>query len=128
MAKIGPDVAHRPDLFGRPLAVKEPLTVGSHDVRNPYSAGMTDPNPATDPPTRVAIEFLTLWMGPDRQFAAEHIVEVLGPGDPGSSRVIAGLLNLSMILAFEAAKANGATDYRAWVGDYLRRISPDLPE
>jgi hypothetical protein len=89
---------------------------------------MTTPNPATDA-TRVAIEFLTLWIGPDRQFAAEHIVQVThDPDGPGSTQAIVGLLNLSMLLALQLAKANGATDYLAWVGDHLRRMSPDLPD
>ena len=89
---------------------------------------MTDPNQATAA-TRMAIEFLMLWMESNRQSAAEHIVRVLDdPGGPGRDSVIAGLLNLSMIFAFEAAKANGATDYPAWVAEYLRHHSPELPE
>jgi hypothetical protein len=89
---------------------------------------MTDPNQATAA-TRVAIEFLMLWMEPDRPSAAAHILRVLDdPAGPGKEHVIAGLLNLSMILAFDLAKANGAADYPAWVGEYLRRRSPELPE
>jgi hypothetical protein len=88
---------------------------------------MTDPSQAAAA-TRVAIEFLMLWMEPNRQSAAEHIVRVLDDSDgPGRYQVVAGLLNLSMIFAFEAAKANGAADYPAWVGEYLRRHSPGLP-
>jgi hypothetical protein len=100
----------------------------SSTVQSPYAAGMTDPNQATAA-TRVAIEFLMLWMEPSRPSAAEHIVRVLDdPSGPGRDQVIAGLLNLSMILAFELAKANGAADYPAWVGEWLRRHSPELPE
>jgi hypothetical protein len=89
---------------------------------------MKDPNPATAA-TRVAIEFLTLWLEDDRWVAAEHIYDVLhDPATPQTEAVIAGLLNLNMLFAFEAAKANGATDYVAWVGEYLRRHSPELPE
>jgi len=89
---------------------------------------MTDPNQATAA-TRVAIEFLTLWMEPNRPSAAAHFLRVLDdPGGPGRDQVIAGLLNLSMILAFDLAKANDAADYPAGVGEYLRRHSPELPE
>jgi len=89
---------------------------------------MKDPNPATAA-TRVAIEFLMLWIEPNRPFAAEHILQVLDePGGIERDQVIAGLLNLSMILGFQLAKANGATDYPAWVREYLNRHSPELPE
>jgi hypothetical protein len=97
-------------------------------MQGPYAAEMTDPNPATAA-TRVAIEFLTLWLEQDRQFAAEHIFEVVNdPDGPGTVQAIVGLLNLSMIIELQLAKANGATDYLAWAGDHLRSMSPDLPE
>jgi hypothetical protein len=50
-------------------------------MQSPYAAEMTDPNQATAA-TRVAIEFLMLWMEPNRQSAAEHILRVLD--DPGA--------------------------------------------
>jgi hypothetical protein len=89
---------------------------------------MTDSNQAT-PATRVAIEFLMLWIESDRSFAAEHIAGVLhDPDSPGREQVISGLLNLSMFLGFELAKANGAADYPAWIREHLAHISPRLPE
>jgi hypothetical protein len=91
---------------------------------------MTTPNPATAA-TRIAIEFLTLWLEDNRQAAAEHMYDVLhDPASPQVEALIAGLLNLSMLFAFEAAKANGAAPdrYVAWVGDWLGRHSPQLPE
>jgi hypothetical protein len=97
-------------------------------MRSPYAAGMTDPNPATAA-TRVAIEFLTLWLEQDRQVAAEHIVQVVNdPDGPGGTQAIIGLLNLSMIIELQLAKANGATDLLAWAGEHLRGMSPELPE
>ena len=87
---------------------------------------MTD-SQATDA-TRIAIEFLTLWMERDRDRAAEHITGVMtNPGAPEPAHVVAGLLNLNMFTIFELAKANGATDAVAWAGDYLRNLSPRLP-
>jgi hypothetical protein len=62
---------------------------------------MTDPNQATAA-TRVVIEFLMLWIESDGASAAAHISRVLDdPAGPGRDRVVAGLLNLSMILAFD---------------------------
>lgn len=88
---------------------------------------MTD-SQATDA-TRVAIEFLTLWMEQDRDGAAAHITDVLtGPDAPQTAHVVAGLLNLNMFTIFELAKANGAHDAVAWAGEYLRGLSPQLPE
>ena len=81
------------------------------------------------PATRVAIECLMLWIEHDRSAAAEHIAGVLhGSDGPGPDYVVAGLLNLNMLLGFELAKANGATDGPAWLRDYLARRSPELPE
>jgi len=97
-------------------------------VQSTYPVGMTEPNEATAA-TRVAIEFLMLWIESNRSFAAEHILRVLDdPDGPGRERVVSGLLNLSMFLGFELAKANGAADYPAWVREYLGRLSPGLPE
>lgn len=90
---------------------------------------MTDPDSqaATDA-TRIAIEFLTLWMERDRNGAAEHITKVMTePNGPESAHVVAGLLNLNMFTIFELAKANGAPDAVEWAGEYLRNLSPQLP-
>jgi hypothetical protein len=89
---------------------------------------MDEINPATAS-TRVAVEFLTLWMESDRQGAAEHIWQVLSdPDGPGAHSVIAGQLNLSMILVLELAKAQGAEDIQERAGEILRSLSPQLPE
>jgi hypothetical protein len=89
---------------------------------------MDETNKAT-PSTRVAIEFLTLWMESDRQSAAEHIAHVLDdPNGPGAQSVIVGQLNLGMLLVFELAHAQGAEDIRERAGEILRNLSPRLPE
>ncbi|MFD8974648.1 hypothetical protein [Streptomyces sp. NPDC059593] len=88
----------------------------------------TDPQGAT----RLAIEFLSLWIEPDRQAAATHIKEALdastGPNPEFSA--IAGLLNLSQFLLAEVVKANGASsaeDYDRLAREYLSRMSINLP-
>jgi hypothetical protein len=80
--------------------------------------------------TRVAIEFLTVWLEWDREFATEHIYRVLkDPDGPGADMAIVGLLNLSMLLAFEMAKAQGATeDLQERARKYLSNLSAQLPE
>jgi hypothetical protein len=85
---------------------------------------------ATDA-TRVAIEFLTLWMEDDREAAARHIFGVTsGMDEPQRAEVIAGLLNLNMLTLFELAGASGAgaDEIQQWAGDHLRNMSPELPE
>jgi hypothetical protein len=89
---------------------------------------VSDPNPQTDA-TRVAIEFLTLWIEPDHHAAVEHIGMALhDPNGPGPVTAITGLLNLSMILAVALARASGADDTRAWALQYLRNLSTQLPK
>jgi hypothetical protein len=79
--------------------------------------------------TRVAIEFLTVWLESDREFATEHIYRVLkDPDGPGADMAIVGLLNLSMLLAFEMAKAQGAEDLQERVRKYLSNLSAQLPD
>lgn len=87
-------------------------------------------NDASLDATRIAIEFLTLWLEPDRAGAAAHISDVLkAPVGPSAEHVIAGLLNLNMFTIYQLAKASGAEpdSYRAWAGAYLQRLSPNLP-
>jgi hypothetical protein len=89
---------------------------------------MSDMNPVTAS-MRVGIEFLTVWLESDKQFATEHIYRVLkDPDGPGGDRAIVGLLSLSMLLAFELAKERGAEDLREWVRKYLSNLSAQLPE
>jgi hypothetical protein len=89
---------------------------------------MDETNPATAA-TRVAIECLTLWMESDRLSAAEHIARLQhDPDGPGADRIITGLLNLSMLLVLELAKAQGAEDIRERASEYLRTLSPQLPD
>ncbi len=98
---------------------------------------MDEPNAATAN-TRVAIELLTLWLEPGeeaRYRAAAHILQVLGePTDEGAlahaTEVVAGLLNLSMLLVVRLAHEQGA-DRDAMLevaGDILRAIAPNIPE
>ena len=89
---------------------------------------MSEMNPVTAS-TRVGIEFLTVWLEGDKQFATEHINRVLkDPDGPGADQAIVGLLNLSMLLAFELAKAQGAEDLEESVRKYLSNLSTTLPE
>lgn len=41
---------------------------------------------------------------------------------------LVGLLNLSMLLAFELAKERGAEDLQEWARKYLSNLSAQLPE
>ena len=78
---------------------------------------------------RVGIEFLTVWLESDKQFATEHIYRVLkDPDGPGADRAIVGLLSLSMLLAFELAEEQGAEDLHEWARKYLSNLSAQLPE
>jgi hypothetical protein len=82
-------------------------------------------NPTTAA-TRVAIEFLTLWMEPGEdapQPAAKHIERVLDHPSPTQAEAIAGLLNLSTLLVASLAKAFGAADDD--VGNQAREILRD---
>jgi hypothetical protein len=89
---------------------------------------MSDMNPVTTS-MRVGIEFLTVWLESDKQFATEHIYRVLkDPDGPGADRAIVGLLSLSMLLAFELAKERGAEDLQEWARKYLSNLSAQLPE
>jgi hypothetical protein len=81
--------------------------------------------------TRIAVEFLTLWMESDRRGAAKHISMLLNdPEEPETAEIVAGLLNLNMLILFELAKAHGATDkdMRQKAGEILRDLSQQLPE
>ena len=89
---------------------------------------MSEMNPVTAS-TRVGIEFLTVWLEGDKQFATEHINRVLkDPDGPGADKAIVGLLNLSMLLALQLAKAQGAENLEEWVRQYLSNLSTTLPE
>jgi hypothetical protein len=92
---------------------------------------MDDINPATAS-TRVAIEFLTLWMESGdtaRLSALQYIQRVLNePDGPSAMSVISGLLNLSMFLLYELAEAQGAEDLQQRANEYLRNLSAQLPE
>jgi hypothetical protein len=89
---------------------------------------MSEMNPVTTS-MRIGIEFLTVWLESDKQFATEHINRVLkDPDGPGADRAIVGLLSLSTLLALELAKARGTEDLRGWVRKYLSNLSAQLPE
>lgn len=92
---------------------------------------MSEMTPATAA-TRVAIEFLTLWLEPDRQRAAAHIRTALGdPDGPDAASIIAGQCDLAMLLVFMLAKDRGAItadQLRITAGEILGELSQDLPE
>jgi hypothetical protein len=81
--------------------------------------------------TRVAIEFLTLWMEPSteaRKRAAAHITEVMNEEETFS--VIAGLLNLNLLSLFHLAEERGADESNMVerARGILQEWSPQLPE
>ncbi|PWI16033.1 hypothetical protein DI272_19060 [Streptomyces sp. Act143] len=82
--------------------------------------------------TRLAIEFLGLWMDHDRPAAAAHITQVLdGPGGPDRNFAIAGLLNLSHFLVAEVANARGASNPQEVdriAREFLTELSINLPD
>ena len=86
---------------------------------------MTTDTPKADA-TRVAIECLMLYMEQDRMAALEHIAALrANPDGPGPDTIIVGLLNLSMWLGFQLAKAHGAApdDYEQAVREILSHLS-----
>jgi hypothetical protein len=95
---------------------------------------MTDEIPQPTAYTRVAIEFLTLWMEPGDQArieAARHIQSIVDAPDANIRGIIAGLLNLNTVTLLELAKARGAMTeemYYQVAGDFLRELSQGLPE
>ena len=92
---------------------------------------MSEMNPATAG-TRIAIEFVTLWMEQDRLCAAEHIARILNdPDTPGAPLIVAGQCNLAMLLVFMLARERGARtadQLRTRAGEILQELSQDLPE
>ncbi|MFF0759469.1 hypothetical protein ACFYWH_05440 [Streptomyces sp. NPDC003737] len=85
---------------------------------------------ATDA-TRLAIEFLSIWLEGDQQAATEHIARVIhAPGGPHPIVAINGLLILSHFMVLEIAKTRGATDaasFNALAREYLANMSINLP-
>ncbi|MGH3480465.1 MAG: hypothetical protein ACRDQD_26980 [Nocardioidaceae bacterium] len=94
---------------------------------------MDQPHLETDN-TRVALECLTLWMEPAdeaRYRAVQHISHLVHDADgPGAVNIISGLLDLSMFLVMSLARECGAgdEDLLTMAGDFLRQLSPQLPE
>src|SRR4029450_7932593 len=88
---------------------------------------MREMNPATAA-TRVAIEFLTLFLEGGRQRAAAHIEMALAdPDGPDAASIIGGQCYLSMVLILELAKAQGSEDLHERTGDILRQFSVATP-
>jgi hypothetical protein len=91
---------------------------------------MDDTHPATAA-TRLAVEFLTLWLESDRQGAAQHIERVVSdPSGPAVHSIIAGQCNLGMFLVLMLAKERGAgaDNIMETAHGILRDLSRDLPE
>jgi hypothetical protein len=96
---------------------------------------MDEMNPAIAG-TRVAVEFLTLWMEQDRLNTAAHIAEVINdPNGPGAPSIVAGQCNLGMLLVLRLAKERGAVtaeELGAKADQILQELSlelsRDLPE
>jgi hypothetical protein len=91
---------------------------------------MSDLNPATAG-TRIAVEFVALWMEQDHLCAAEHIARILNdPDTPGAPLIVAGQCNLAMLLVLMLAKERGAgaDDMMDKAREILQGLSRDLPE
>jgi hypothetical protein len=91
---------------------------------------MSDLNPATAG-TRIAVEFVALWMEQDHLCAAEHIARILNdPDTPGAPLIVAGQCNLAMLLVLMLAKERGAgaDDMKDKAREILQDLSGDLPE
>jgi hypothetical protein len=91
---------------------------------------MSDLNPATAG-TRIAVEFVALWMEQDHLCAAEHIARILNdPDTPGAPLIVAGQCNLAMLLVLMLAKERGAgaDDMMDKAQEILQDLSGDLPE
>jgi hypothetical protein len=92
---------------------------------------MSEMNPATAG-TRIAVEFVTLWMEQDRLCAAERIARILNdPDTPDAPFIVAGQCNLAMLLVLMLAKERGAItadQLRTEAGEILQELSRDLPE
>jgi hypothetical protein len=91
---------------------------------------MSEMNPATTG-TRIAVEFVTLWMEQDRLCAAEHITRILNdPDTRGAPLIVAGQCNLAMLLVLMLAKERGAgaDDMKDKAREILQGLSRDLPE
>lgn len=83
--------------------------------------------------TRMAVEFLTLWLEPDRDAAAAHIASVVHDLDQPDAAVLAmaGQLNLGVFLLYMLAKERGATgetELQDKAREILRELSLRLPE
>jgi hypothetical protein len=84
--------------------------------------------------TRIAVEFLTLWIQPEAQARAEataYIEQRLSePGTPPIEEVLAGHLNLARLLLFRCAvqESNCPDDLFRDVQAILQQMSPSLPE
>ena len=85
-------------------------------------------------PTRLAIEFLTLWMEPGdeaRLHAVQHITRIIIHGPDNIGSIVAGLLDLNMLTLFRLAQAEGAETQdaiAAKAGHILREWSRKLPD
>jgi hypothetical protein len=91
---------------------------------------MSEMNPATVG-TRIAVEFVTLWMEQDHLCAAERIARILNdPDTPGAPLIVAGQCNLAMLLVLMLAKERGAgaDDMMDKAREILQGLSRDLPE
>ena len=85
-------------------------------------------------PTRVAIEFLTLWMEPGdeaRLDAVQHMTRIIIHGPDNIGSIVAGLLDLNLLTLFRLAQAEGAETedaIAAKAGAILREWSRQLPD
>jgi hypothetical protein len=93
---------------------------------------MSDINPAIVAGTRIAVDYLTVWMEQDQLTAANYIIAVLNdPNGPGVFNIVAGQLNLGMLLMAMLAQAHGAVtadDINRMAGEILRGVARDLAQ
>ena len=88
----------------------------------------------TDPAvagTRIAVQFLQLWLEKDRLSPADIEGVLEGPKRPNVNQVIAGQLNLNVLLLFTLAEEHGANvndtnDMRETARGILQDLSANL--
>jgi hypothetical protein len=90
---------------------------------------MSEMNPATAG-TRIAVDFLTVWIEQSPQTAANYVDARLNdPNGPGVYDIIIGQLTLGTLLISMLAQAHGAVtadDINRMAGEILRGLARDL--
>jgi len=93
---------------------------------------MSEMDPALAADTRMAAEFLLIWMERDQETATLFVEAVLGnPNGPGAPHIVAGLLNVGAALVRMLAEARGAVtddDKRTMAREILRGLTNNVAQ